>query len=322
MRHLLATLLLQLCIQWACTSVQATPVNLSAHKRILFLGDSITHAGHYVSYLECQLRQDGGPMPELIQIGLPSETCSGLSEPEHPWPRPNVHERLKRALRKTDPDLVFACYGMNDGIYHPFSETRFAAFEKGLETLIAEVDRHGAKLILLTPPPFDPIQLKGTPKLRPLGARSYAWFAIYEGYDDVLKKYARHILGQERDPRVLATVDLHTAVTEAFNRQRRTTPGFSFHPDGVHLDAGGHKVMADAILRRLGTADPSKDPDEALYQLVHKRQTLLHYSWLTHVGHKRPNTKAGIPLPQAKKQAEILEKNIQKHLESATKRKP
>ena len=307
-------ILFLLSIGWACSQVQAARISLSDYKSILFIGDSITHAGHYVSYIETWLRQNDRRLPDLIQIGLPSETCTGLSEPDHPWPRPNVHERLKRALRKTDPDLVFACYGMNDGIYHPFSEKRFATYQEGLEKLIAEVDRHGAKLILLTPPPFDPIKLKGTPKIRPLGAETYAWFAIYEGYDEVVKTYSRHVLLKERDKRVLATVDFHAAVTEALAKQRITILDFSFHPDGVHLNADGHKVMATAIMRKLQITESLEDLDEQLFKLVHERQTLLHYSWLTHIGHKRPSTKAGIPLPEAQKQAKILEEKIQGHL--------
>ena len=300
-----------LSVGWACSQVQAARITLSEYKRILFLGDSITHAGHYVSYIETWLRQNERGLPELIQIGLPSETCTGLSEPEHPWPRPNVHERLRRALRKTDPDLVFAGYGMNDGIYHPFSPERFATFQQGLEKLIDEVDRHGAKLILLTPPPFDPMKLRGTPKLRPSGAATYAWSAIYEDYDEVVKSYSQHVLLKERDKRVLAAVDLHTAVTEALAKERKTVPEFSFHPDGVHLNAEGHKVMAAAILRKCQITEFLEDLDGQLYKRVHERQCLLHYSWLSHVGHKRPGIKAGIALPEAQKQAKVLEVRIQ-----------
>ncbi len=84
-------------------------------RRILFLGDSITHAGEFVNMIEMQLRlQSVDPMPELVNAGLPSETCSGLSEPDHPFPRPDVHERLDRALAAVKPVVVVACYGMND----------------------------------------------------------------------------------------------------------------------------------------------------------------------------------------------------------------
>ncbi len=64
---------------------------------------------------------------QLINVGLPSETVSGLSEPGHAggqFPRPDLHERLQRVLEQTKPELVVACYGMNDGIYYPLGDDR------------------------------------------------------------------------------------------------------------------------------------------------------------------------------------------------------
>ena len=86
-------------------------------KRVVFLGDSITYGGGYVDILEAAFRS-GSPerAVEFIDLGLPSETVSGLSEPGHAggqFPRPTVHERLNRVLAKAKPDVVVACYGMN-----------------------------------------------------------------------------------------------------------------------------------------------------------------------------------------------------------------
>src|SRR5690349_8417029 len=126
-------------------------------QRVLFLGDSNTYAGHYVSYLDAYLRtRFPGQKFELINLGLPSETVSGLSEPDHPYPRPDVHERLDRALARTKPDVVVACYGMNDGIYYPFSEERFRKYQDGMRRLIDRVKASGAAVVLMTTPPFDP----------------------------------------------------------------------------------------------------------------------------------------------------------------------
>ena len=64
-------------------------------KRIVFLGDSVTAAGQFVTFLDLQLRiAHGEDAPELINLGLPSEGVTGLSEKPHPFPRPDVHERL------------------------------------------------------------------------------------------------------------------------------------------------------------------------------------------------------------------------------------
>ncbi len=276
--------------------------------RILFMGDSITHAGHYIAWIETQLRmnQKKGPYAELINLGLPSETCSGLSEPDHPFPRPDVHERLERALEKVKPDIVFACYGMNDGIYYPFSEERFEAYRKGIAEIIRKVKKSGAKLVLMTPPAFDPLPLKKKGKLLPLGAEKYAWFSIYEGYDDVLKKYSDWLLTQ-RDKAMV--IDLHTPVTKYVEAKRKKDPDFTMSPDGVHVNNEGHVVLAKAILTA-ARVNFGGDPDSELLKLVDQKTRLLHDAWLSDVGHKRPGVKAGLPLKEAQKKAAELEVKI------------
>ena len=88
---------------------------LNASQRIVFLGDSITYQGDYVAYFDTWLeRSSRTNKPEILNLGLPSETISGLSEKGHAggrFPRPNLFERLDRVLEKTKPDLVIACYG-------------------------------------------------------------------------------------------------------------------------------------------------------------------------------------------------------------------
>ena len=282
---------------------------LGPGKRVLFLGDSITHAGHYISRIEAQLRTTQlDAVPVLINLGLPSETCSGLSEPDHPFPRPDVHERIDRALAKVKPDVVFACYGMNDGIYYPFSEERFAAYQKGINDIIAKVQASGAKLVLMTPPAFDALPLKKKGDLRPAGAEKYAWFAIYEGYDDVLTKYAAWVM--TLGDRVDLVIDLHTPVNDYVAAKRKGDPDFTMSPDGVHVNEEGHQVLAVAILRALGNESIELDPQ--LLRLVHAKQQLLHTSWLSHVGHKRPDVAAGLPLEEARAKASAIDREIGK----------
>jgi hypothetical protein len=79
-----------------------------------------------------------GTEAEVIDMGLPSETVSGLSEDGHAggkFPRPDLFERLDRVLRVVRPDVVLACYGMNCGIYQPLDDARFAKFKAGIERL-------------------------------------------------------------------------------------------------------------------------------------------------------------------------------------------
>ncbi|MFM8396813.1 MAG: GDSL-type esterase/lipase family protein, partial [Pirellula sp.] len=159
-------------------------------KRIVFLGDSITHAGRYVAILEAALHAEypDERIPEFINLGLPSETVSGLSEPGHAggaFPRPNLHERLARILAETKPDWVIACYGMNCGMYYPLSQDRFDQFKSGIERLHDDVEKTGARIIHLTPAFFDALPIRD--RLLPDGLSEYR--QPYAKYDDVLETY-------------------------------------------------------------------------------------------------------------------------------------
>jgi lysophospholipase L1-like esterase len=276
---------------------------LHGAKRVVFLGDSITHGGDYIYYLEAALRATH-PRTEFINLGLPSEGCTGLSEPDHPFPRPNIHERLDRALTKADPDVVFACYGMNDGIYYPFSEQRFAKYQAGMNRLIEKVQRHGAKLILMTPPPFDPLPKRKEGKLLPINAPEFSYKQVYEYYDrDVIEPYGEWIL--EQKDRVAKVIDLHKPLKTYTENQRKITPDFVLAPDGVHPNKTGHLILAQTIYQAL-YGKPMPDPDETEVALVGSKQAIMHKAWLTHVGHRRPGVNDGLPLAEARAKAEAI----------------
>ena len=278
-------------------------------QRLLFLGDSITYAGHFVALVEAHLRTAGMVPPlEVVNLGLPSETCTGLTEPEHPFPRPDVHERLERALTRFQPQVVVACYGMNDGIYAPFDDARFAAFQQGVNRLIDVVAATGAELVLLTPPPFDPLPLARKGKLRAADADQFDWRTIYAHYDrDVIQRYAGWVLDQRG--RVRMVVDLHTPLRQFVTRKRDTDADFSLSPDGVHLNPEGHALVAAAILDAWGRGSHDR-LEPALLALVQKRSFLLRDAWLSHVGHLRPGIAAGLPMDDAREAAAELDREI------------
>lgn len=279
-------------------------------KRVVFIGDSITHAGGYIVYLEAELIARGiEPRPELINLGLPSETCSGLSEPEHPFPRPDVHERLDRALAKSKPDVVVACYGMNDGIYYPLGEQRFARYQAGIEKIEQKVKAAGAKLVLMTPTVFDPNPTKSNKNMQPLGREEYSWKEPYKDYDNVLQKYGEWIMTRKHATDML--VDLRKPLVAALRSKRSKDPKFVFAPDAVHINDSGHKMVATAIANAWGLKDELTAKKE-LVALVRKKQNLMHNSWLSHVGHKRPGMRDGLPLAEAEKKAATIEVEIQR----------
>ena len=297
---------------WAVSSA-AAPFSTEGVKTILFLGDSITHAGHYVDLFDAKLRElSGNRVPEIINMGLPSETCSGLSEPYHPFPRPDVHERLDRVLAMTKPDVVFACYGMNDGIYHPFSEERFAAYKRGVEKLIRKVKAAGATLYLITPPPFDPVPMRNSGKLVTRDAKEFGYKGIYENYnEEVLGRFAAWLL--TRKAQVADVIDVRTPIMREVAKLRKRDPNLTLSGDGVHINQTGHAIFARALLEALGL--DSKDTDPVLVRLVAAKHKVTHLAWLTHAGHKRPGPNSKLPFAEAMKRAAAAEAKIADYFE-------
>jgi lysophospholipase L1-like esterase len=292
------------------------PPAIAQARRIVVLGDSITYAGGYVDFVETVLRtRVPGWRGEIIDVGLSSETVSGLSEEGHAggkFPRPDLHERLERVLTQLKPDLVLACYGMNDGIYHPFAEERFAKFRDGMTWLHDTVIAAQARIIHLTPPIFDPQPIAA--KTLPPGLIAYP--QPYAGYNDVLDRYSSWLVAQRA--KGWEVIDLHSLMAANLARMRETNPKFSFSKDGIHPDAFGHAVMARAILTAWNLHPDqdelltrlSTDSDNDLFKLVRERRKLLENAWLTATGHKRPGVTPGLPLPEAETKAAAITEKI------------
>ena len=281
-----------------------------AAKRIVFLGDSITHAGLYVAILESALRAQypNDPIPELINLGLPSETVSGLSEPGHAggaFPRPNLHERLGRILAESKPDLVVACYGMNCGMYYPISQDRFDQFKSGIERLHSDVEKTGAKIIHLTPAFFDALPIRD--RLLPDGLDEYR--QPYAKYDDVLEAYSKWLL--EQRSRNWTVLDVHGAMKSAVMKARESNPNFTLASDGVHPNASGQAIVAKPLAEHWGLSLDAdglpKHPKKAeLLELVANKQNKLKLAWLSITKHTRP----GIPEGQKLDQVSLENKQI------------
>jgi len=266
--------------------------NLLAGRRTLVLGDSITQDGRYVAFLEYYFhRLAPDAKADLISIGLGSETVSGLSEPGHPFPRPNALDRLGQALKAVKPEAVLACYGMNDGIYHPPSPERLAAYQAGLEKLSQQVRAAGASLVLITPPVFDPVPI--APRLAPADAKVFGYQSTYAHYNDVLAEFAASALSRRKEG--IVVIDLHGAMATELAARRITDPKFTFSPDGIHPGDLGHLLIARAIARGIGLTPPDGDlPTELerikadpLFPLVRDRRALRSEAWLAFVGYTR-----------------------------------
>jgi lysophospholipase L1-like esterase len=287
-------------------------------KRVVFLGDSITHAGQFMDDFELYLFARFPQRKfEVIDVGLPSETVSGLSEPGHAggqFPRPDVHERLDRVLATTKPDLVFACYGMNCGIYQPLDEKRFAKYRDGIQLLRQKAAAARADVIHLTPPTFQ--NLNARPKPGPDGK---APASMLGGYNLVLDRYSDWLLEQRAQG--WRVIDIHGPMNAFIEEQRKANPNFSFAADGIHPNDAGHALMADAIIAGIAPADAAwwqkfkvalaTHPKAAeLRKLIRQRGRILGNAYLEGAGHKRPGMAKGLPIAEAETKAVELETSI------------
>lgn len=279
-------------------------------KKVLFLGNSITYAGKYIADIEAYfMTHYPNQSIQFINMGLPSETVSGLSEPGHAngeFLRPDLHTRLDRVFSFVKPDFIFACYGMNDGIYMPFSEKRFSKFKEGVNWLHNIAVAQGIPIVHLTPPIFD--EHKGKK----------------EGYSAVLDRYADWLLDQGKT-RGWEVIDIHYPMKRYLDAHRKvdqsfSLDGFALAHDGVHPGDVGHWMMAKEVLLYLGETKAASAPDviralghpngSEILKLVVQKQGIMKDAGLTAAGHDRPGMKTGLPIEEARAKAKELETRI------------
>ncbi|MEY3829799.1 MAG: hypothetical protein RL636_1500 [Verrucomicrobiota bacterium] len=276
---------------WGLVAVRAD----QEEPRVLFLGDSITYDGRWVVHVESAIRaQRGLARIPVVNMAVPSETASGLSEPGHAggsFVRPDVRERLGRVLVAYKPTLVVLCYGINDGIYQPLDEARFKAYRDGLTSVRADCLKAGAKVVLLTPPPY--------------GVDMPADAAAY---DQVMAAYSSWLVQQRRYN--WQVIDLRAKVLAAIALSKKADPKFVFAKDGIHPGDEGHLMLAQATWAGLAPMMKwnarTAFADAAKVKPLTQSMVLLRNAWLTKTGHKRPGLPEGLPLEQAENRSNTL----------------
>lgn len=283
---------------------------------ILFLGDSITAGGGYIDYVETWYLLHEKTLPTFLNLGLASETVSGLSEAHHPFPRPDLHTRLDRIFKTVKPDIVVACYGINDGIYHPFSEERFQAFQEGVEKLHEKTEAAGAKLVLFTPPPYAG---QVTDAQEPADGKDFGYKTPFKDYDQVLEQYAKWVKSLDAKTEI-QVVDARTPISQYMK--------LCYGKDPIHPNRLGHELMAEALLARLGkqtghdtltTGQSAVNQDvrwQQVEQLVHLRREAYDKALLEQIGHNRPGVKPKYTLQQGTEEAAKLDKQLAELLHS------
>lgn len=270
------------CLSWA------------APERVAILGDSIAYAGGWPTLVTEALRQK--PQfadAEIANISVPSETMCGLTDPGHAggaFPRPCVHDRLARVLAQFKPTVVIAAYGMNDGLMLPLDAVRFNYYQQGAERLKAEVEASGAKIIFITPSPYN---------IDKEAANGQA------AYDKTLEAYGAWLVSRQK--KGMKVIDIRPGLKKRIAEEKKKTTGFVFANDGVHPCPKGHEFMGELIAqglsRFLGTPAKPKLPVGAAFNEAMGRQTKTRNEWLGKTKHMRPQIPGYAPvIPRYKDQ--------------------
>ncbi len=209
--------------------------------------------------------------------------------------------------------MLIACYGMNDGIYHPQSPERMKAFQDGVMRLIRTAQEHKVeRIVLLTPPVFDITAFTQVMK----DGEAWHYFRPYFKYDDVLADYARWIMSLRIQG--VTTIDLHTAMAAALAERRKKDPKFHFAGDGVHPNDLGHLIMAHVVLNGLGEKFSASEAEQELQgvcmdprlALISQRRKLRSDGWLPYVGYTRGETFHRDSIEDIEKKASELQQKI------------
>lgn len=271
--------------------------------RILFLGDSITYGGQWTVAVESAIRaQKGMARATIVNMGLSSETTSGLSELGHAggrFPRPDVHERLGRVLVQFKPTLVIACYGINDGIYLPLDPARKFAYQNGMIRLRLACIEAGATVVFVTPPLYSPDNRERD--------------AI--NYDGVMENYGAWLVEQRAVG--WQVIDIHAKLHRAVANAKATNPAFIYAKDNLHPCDEAHVFWAravwDDLAPMMGWKPDTPFAADAKNKLLKQSMVLLRDAWLKQVGHKRPGVSAGVTVEEAEaRSAQLISEYLKK----------
>lgn len=203
--------------------------------------------------------------------------------------RPFVSERLQRVLSSAKPDLVFACYGMNDASSLPPDASGDKRYAEAITRLRETILESGVKQVALLTPPVSE-------------CKAGEWDTNIS--DQSLTRYTNWLLSMRSAG--WAVVDIHTPMRQALEAQRAQNPHFGFTKDGVHPGREGHWVMAACVLRQFFSADinavasaeeffPARGAE--IRKLVQQRMKIRFEAWMTLIGHTRPGVPGGPNAP-------------------------
>lgn len=205
----------------------------SPGERIVFLGDSITHGGKYVGYLQlfAALRHPGWNV-RCLNAGIGGDTAGGGLK------------RVAWDVKEMHPDRVFAMFGMNDVGRHNYAVAKPDAkanagrakalklYAENVCKLADAIPGIGAQAVLVTPSPYDQYSVM-------TGSQNFV------ACNDPGLASCADLVRKAAGERHLGVVELHRPLTEIL----KAHPELHLcGPDRVHPREPGHLLMAALVL--------------------------------------------------------------------------
>ncbi len=226
--------LLQLLIALALASPFAAAQGTFALRdgdRVVFFGDSITDQRLYTTFAETYVVTRFPTLNiSFVHSGWGGDRVNGGAGGP-------MDVRIWRDILPYNPTVLTIMLGMNDGRYRAFDQPIFDEFSTGYKHIVDVVKRQipGVRITVIEPSPYDDVT-------RP---------PLFEGgYNQVLLRYS-DFLKQLAVDQKLGVADLNNPVVASLRKANAADPtgAAKLLPDRVHPVAGGHLLMAEALLR-------------------------------------------------------------------------
>ncbi len=222
--------LFALCL--AClAAASAQGFYLKNGDRVVFYGDSITDQRLYTTFTETYVVTRFPRLPmSFIHSGWGGDRVTGGGGGP-------ADLRLERDVFAHQPTVMTIMLGMNDGRYRAFDPQIFQIFADGYRHIIDSVKQHvpGIRITVIQPSPYDDVTRPPT---------------FEGGYNAVLVRYGE-FLKELAEKEKLTVADLNTPVVAALEKAKTANADLAQRivPDRVHPGAGGHLLMAEALLK-------------------------------------------------------------------------
>ena len=225
---------------WDCRDTNR--IKLKKGDTIACLGDSITAAkGGYVQMLQDYV-DTNHPALELtfLNWGKSSETITGLTEKDHPGPRPYLFERLDGLLDTIKVNLVLFCYGINCGIYGKPSQELFERYTIGVYSFLEKIKQRELKAVLLTPPP---LVLDDSGNSETKAQNDFGYKNPYHNYQEEVLQEFKAIIETITHETLLGTVDIQSPLLRYKDN--------CYSDDPIHPNKNGHQLITNTIVENL-----------------------------------------------------------------------